>query len=175
MSVIGTWCQICGAPVQHDHCVEADGMFEIYRGDGQDECKPAVNFGNEHRWLRDAVGLCLNAGQTPATIEGLVHDGTFEAADGSRIADGMVWDGLDDRAALHKACWELAAKPESWSALESLVYPQDFTSYYGQLFEFAALIRDGKGWMLADPTEASNDGRKNRERILAVLKSQKLR
>src|SRR4051812_1988922 len=107
MGVFSTYCQICGLPVQHDHYVAADGIFYIWRGDGDYGSEPAFAFGPEHAWLRDAVGLRLDDTDPDVIIEGLVHDGVF-ADYGS---DGFVMDGVDDRAALHRACWVLAGQP----------------------------------------------------------------
>lgn len=175
MAVIGSWCQICGIPVQQDHYVELDGMLGIYRGDGHDSFTPAVCFGSEHRWLREAVGLRINTSQSPPIITGLVHDGAFESPDESRQPNGFVWDGLDERAALHEACWTLAGKPECWTALADPAPTQYLRPYQGQLFDFAALVREQNGWMIVDPREPSADGQRNHDRILGLLRTIKQR
>ncbi len=93
MGVLSTYCQICGLPVQQDHYValEDEGYFRIWRGDGDDGCRPAVTFGPEHSWLREAVGLRLDDRVADVTIEGLVHDGIFEGSG----SDDFVMDGID--------------------------------------------------------------------------------
>src|SRR5688572_19792914 len=105
MGVSASYCQICGIPVQQDHYVPMGGMFAIYRGDASDDdCQPVIPFGREHVWLKRAVAVAVRDGQAPAVVHGEIHDGYID--DGS-IRDGMVWEGFDDRAALHEACWEI--------------------------------------------------------------------
>lgn len=163
---MATYCQICGIPVQQDHYVPRGGMLGIYRGGGGDGevVEPLVKFGKEHKWLKDAVGLALDDGSDPAVIEGEVHDGGFDGDD----EDGLVMDGIEDRAALHRRCWEIAGKPESWEEIEGLNLP-DFESYREQLFEFKRFIDDGHGWMLVDPAGSTPDAKKNRQRIQKLL------
>jgi hypothetical protein len=164
MGVVGTFCQICGVATQHDHYVPMDGMFGIYRGgSGHEVCAPLVAFGPEHAWLKEAVGLRLRADQEPPILEGEIHDGRFEDSDED---DARVWDGIDERAALHKACWELAERPEVWKGARG---DETLTSYQQQLFEFGKLVEDGLGWMLADPRSTSPEGRRNAERIRRLL------
>ena len=115
MGVTGTSCQICNMPVQQDHYIPANGMFMIYRGVPIDrDTEPIFPFGPEHEWLKQAVALRVSPGDEPQVLEGEIHDGWLEGPDGE---DGvMVWDGVDERAALHSACWTLAGKPE-WADL----------------------------------------------------------
>lgn len=168
MGVFSTYCQICGLPVQHDHYVpEEDSPYLlIWRGDGDDEEAPAFMFGPEHAWLRRAVGLRLSVSDAPVVIEGLVHDGVFEGSG----SDDFVMDGIDDRAALHRFCWEVAGEPDSWEPLSYLEPPAEQWLYRQQLFEFVAFAADGFGWMLVDPAVESPDGLRSRERIVGLLR-----
>src|ERR1043166_4552349 len=119
MGVFSTHCQICGLPVQQDHYVarEGEGYLRIWRGDGDDGFAPVVDFGAEHAWLRTAVGLRLDDSHPDVVIEGAVHDGTFDGH------GDFVMDGVDDRAALHRACWDLAGRPDPWEPLSDLAPP----------------------------------------------------
>ena len=168
MGVMATYCQICGIPVHQDHYVPAPGgMMGIYRGGGDGEVvAPAIPFGDEHAWLKDAVGLALDGGED--VIEGEVHDGGFQDEDGEDIDDSLVMDGVEDRAALHRRCWELAGKPESYDELEDVRMP-DFETYREQLFDFKRFVADGNGWMLVDPAGKTPDAKKNRQRISKAL------
>ncbi|MEQ1508412.1 MAG: hypothetical protein ABMB14_39645, partial [Myxococcota bacterium] len=153
MGVLGTNCQICGLPVQHDHYVPTDGwMLGIWRGPGTTHCASAVAFGPEHDWLLDAVALRLGDRGEPAVVEGRVQDGVIRGLDGGSLPDGFVCDGVDERAAVHRACWRIAGAPASWAALAPRVVAGaddvDLAPYCGQLFELAALVEDGHGWML---------------------------
>jgi hypothetical protein len=171
VGVLGTWCQICGIPVQQDHYVELDGMFGIYRGgESHEVCAPALPFAEEHEWLKDAVALRLSDAQDPVILEGRIHDGAVEKIDGDSYDDGMVMDGIEERAALHRACWELAGRPDSWDKLGPRRKQEGLEIYQEQLFEFAGLVKDGKGWMLVDPRSDSDEARRNRVRIEALLK-----
>jgi hypothetical protein len=58
------------------------------------------------------VAVAVRDGQAPAVVHGEIHDGHV---DDRSIRDSMVWDGFDERAALHEVCWELAGKPERWT------------------------------------------------------------
>ena len=167
MGVFSTYCQICGLPVQQDHYVSLpnEEYFRIWRGDGHDGCEPVITFGPEHSWLRRAVGLRLYDDEPQVVIEGLVHDGVFEGSG----SDDFVMDGLDDRAALHRACWELAGQPDTWQALSHLEPPAAEAKYRQQLFDFGAFVADGHGWMLVDPAGDSTDGRQSLQRIEALL------
>jgi hypothetical protein len=163
MRVMGTTCQICGMPVQHDHYVPANGMSGIYRG-ASGEFQPLFHFGREHDWLRKAVALRLADDEKPQILEGEVHDGALE----SRNQTTVVLGGIDERAALHRICWELAGKRE-WKNLKNVHPAEDLKPYMHQLFDFTALQSDQKGWMLVDPTLDTPDGQRNKARILKNL------
>ncbi len=167
MGVFSTYCQVCGLPVQHDHYVARpdEAYLRIWRGDGDDDCPPAVPFGSEHAWLRRAVGLRLDDHAPDVIIEGFVHDGEFEGSG----SDDFVMDGIDDRAALHHACWDMAGRPDSWEPLAGLAPPSEHSRYRQQLFEFGAFIADGHGWMLVDPAADSPGGIRSRRRIADLL------
>jgi hypothetical protein len=167
MGVFSTYCQICGLPVQQDHYVPQGGgdYFYIWRGDGDDECDPVVDFGPEHSWLRRGIGLRLDDRSPEVTIEGFVHDGMFEGSG----SDDFVMDGLDDRAALHRVCWDLAGRPDCWEPLSALEPPAAQARYRQQLFDFETFIADGHGWMLVDPDEQSSDGLRSRQRITDLV------
>jgi hypothetical protein len=162
MGVTATYCQLCGLPVQHDHYVPLEGgMLGIFRGGESDQFTPVVAFGPDHEWLRDAVGLRLDAEQEPPLISGAVHDGEFD----DRGPDGFVWDGLDQRAALHRLCFVAAGKPDRWPMNTKIVPPLNLEPYQQQLFDFAALVKDGLGWALVDPRRPTDEGRRSRERV----------
>jgi hypothetical protein len=166
---MSTYCQICGLPVQHDHYVpiESGRYLYIWRGDGDDEYDPAVALGPENDWLRRVIALRLEDGEAdPPAPGGVVHDGLFEGAE----AESYVMEGVYDRAALHEACWTLAGRPSSFEALEHAEPPESEERYRAQLFEFEAFIADGHGWMLVDPNADSPEGRRSRERIIALLR-----
>ena len=167
MGVLSTYCQICGLPVQQDHYValEGEGYLRIWRGDGNDGCEPVIALGPEHAWLRRAVGLRLDDSAPEVTIEGLVHDGVFEGSG----SDDFVMDGVDDRAALHRVCWDMAGRPDTWEPLSDLEPPAAEFRYRQQLFEFEEFVADGHGWMLVDPAAENPDGRRNRQRIVGLL------
>jgi len=164
MGVTASYCQVCGIPVQQDHYVPMGGMFAIYRGEPEDgHCEPAVPFGGEHGWLKRAVAVAVRDGQAPAVAHGEIHDGYLEG-----LEDGMVWDGFDERAALHEACWEMAGKPERWTR-QWTIDGSALEKYCEQLFEFEQLVADGLGWMIVDPRFDSADAQKNRARIVDLL------
>ncbi len=167
MGVIGTYCQICCVAVQHTHYVRLAGeMHGIYRGaDKSKQFEPAVAFGSEHDWLCQAVGLRCSAEVEPAAIFGAVDDGWFEGDDDSRC----VGSGREERAALHRCCWDLARKPQIWDRVEGEAGGPDVAPYQGQLFDFAQLIADRKGWMLVDPRLDSPEAQRNRARILKLV------
>uniref|UniRef100_A0A0G4F5I4 Uncharacterized protein n=1 Tax=Chromera velia CCMP2878 TaxID=1169474 RepID=A0A0G4F5I4_9ALVE len=83
MGVFGTFCQICGLPVQHTCYVSIDGgpegVMRIYRGDPQDEepeAPPPVPFLLEHAWLCEAVALSPDPTRPP--VPGTVQDGDLK-------------------------------------------------------------------------------------------------
>ena len=170
MGVMGSYCIVCGMPTQHDHYVpnESGGYLDIYRA--YNRPPNAFPFGPEHDWLLAAVALASSSGEPP--LFGTVEDGTLTASDADEyrfVADGR--DYCDDYAVLHQRCWELAGKPPLAEALLHLQLTFEATLvnlYQQQLFDFAGLSADGKGWMLLDPL--SEAGARNRERIEAQLK-----
>jgi hypothetical protein len=119
MGVLSTYCQICGLPVQQDHYVPAKdgGYFHIWRGDGDDACPPAVDFGPERAWLRDAVGraalhrVCWDmagrpdawaplADLQPPAAQERYRQQLFEFGEfGEFVADGHGWMLADPAAA----------------------------------------------------------------------------
>jgi hypothetical protein len=168
MGVMATYCQLCGLPVQHDHYVPKGGMFEIYRSDsrerGPDGPEPVFAFGPEHDWLHQAVALALDPDAEPALLEGAVTDGWLRTNDDAD-EQAMVLDGIDDWAALHRACYELAQQPPWWSPGTDLGEIAALVPYREQLFDFAALRRDGLDWMLTDPRGESHASQRSRRRI----------
>jgi hypothetical protein len=176
MGVFASYCQVCALPVQHDHYVPMNGMYYINRGKPEDP-NFVVRFGPEHAWLKDALALRLNEEQEPILLEGEIHDGGIERpsgeGDGEEAAydfeDAFVADGVEERAALHRVCWELAGKPQTWAHPSELEAPAELRPYRHQLFQFKELMEAGSGWMLVDPRLDSADGRRSRERILALL------
>lgn len=171
MGVTGTFCQVCGLPAQHDHYVPQPGeLLGIYRGGAEPSpWTPLLAFGPEHAWLERAVGLALREGHTPAVVRGRCSDGALEDEDGSPLADGSVADGVDERAALHEACWRLAGEPPAWDALAPRLRPHGLEKYHEQSFELEALLADGQAWTLVDPELDAPGGRRSRERIVGLL------
>lgn len=173
MGVSATYCQICHLPVQHDHYVpmkhplgeDVDDLWAIYRGDPHSNS--AFPFGRDHAWLKEAVALRVDPAAQPQVVEGEVHDGALELPGGGFCFVGDGYMGWDGRVPYHKACWEIAGKPE-WSGLQGLL--DDGLFPYGkQLFDFVALEKDGRGWMLVDPRLDTAEGRRSRERIQQLL------
>lgn len=155
MSVMATYCQICGMPVHWDHYVpRSNGLLAIFRG-GRAETS-LVPFGPEHEWLKRAVGVRTCDDQEPEIVRGEVHDGGFEHE------DGFTGTGVEDRAALHEVCWNFAERPDAWDRSEE-PFPE-FQAYRRPLFDFATFLRDGHGWLLSDPRSAA--GRRARQRLL---------
>lgn len=158
MGVIGTFCQLCALPTQHDHYVRTPGdqMMEIYRGGQNVGVDRHFRFGAEHEWLTDAVGIRAEG----APSRGAASDGM--------IGDLFVAEGAEDGVALHAFCYTLMGEPKSRTEVVrtqgthrwALVEP-----YQQQLFEFHFLREQGLAWMLADPR---NDSR-SRQRIEALL------
>ena len=168
MAVIGTYCEICGLPVQLDHYVPMpDGGFWIWRDDGSDHCDPVIAFGAEHDWLSRAVALRWDETLPEPVIEGTVHDGYLEGADGEGAG---VFPDIDDRGAAHHACWQLADRPDSWQSLANMPTSMALEKYQQQLFDFQAFADDGHAWMLTDPDTDTPDGRRSRQRILDLLR-----
>jgi hypothetical protein len=168
MGVTATYCQLCGLPVNHDHYIPWDGIFRIYNGDPQ-EGSAAVDFGPEHEWLKRAVAVATHSAQTPAVVRGEIHNGSIDSID-EPINDGFVWDGLDERAALHEVCWHLAGERPRWTLAWEPDASTPIEQFQEQLFDFAELVAAGQGWMLVDPRLESPDGLRNRERIAHLLK-----
>ncbi len=167
MGVFASYCQVCGLPVHHDHYVpmEEQDRYTIYRGEADYES--AVSFGPEHTWLKAAVAVRIDESQSPNVLFGEIHDGDIETKNCSANKDDHdVGDGIGDRAALHQVCWEMADKPELWN--EDMEYREwpEIKAYQQQLFDFESFIEDGKAWMLVDPRLSSEEGERNRKRIL---------
>lgn len=113
MAVIGTYCEICGLPVQLDHYVDnpAGGLW-IWR-EGADYCEPAIAFGPGHAWLSRAVALCSDQALATLPMAGTVHDGYLYLGgaghdDGSPALGVNVFPGVGGWSAAHHACWRLA-------------------------------------------------------------------
>lgn len=164
MGVMGTYCQLCGMPVQHDHYVktERENYYAIYRQTNH----PAGHFplGPEHAWLLEA--MAIGDGQAH---QGLCEDGYIRTAQGNRCE---VMDGYEEYSALHKACWEILGKPTDTGAVYFFGQRHDQLyrrQYHRQLFDFEKLVVDQRGWMLVDPN--SEAGQANRERILAIAQA----
>jgi hypothetical protein len=169
MGVHGTFCQLCGLPVQHDHYVRTAGtMLKIYRGarpngghtwEGNERPFP---FTPEHAWLKQAVVLPWDEERV---IRGPVEDGAIQDERGESV---LVFEGGEDGLTFHEACWELQGRPGStgpavrangthaWALLEP---------YHEQLFDFDGLEGDGKSWTLADPRRDP----RSRARVEAML------
>ena len=169
MGVLGTFCQLCGLPTQHDHYVsDAGGQgFKIYRGSAPDgghiwgpEERPFL-FGPEHAWLKDAIVLPWGKEHV---LRGPIEDGAIDDK-GDRV---FVAEGSDDGLAFHHACWVLQGSPPQANTAarsEGVHGWALLTAYHQQLFDFAGLKADGKAWMLADPTTDE----RSRARIEALL------
>jgi hypothetical protein len=174
VAVIGTYCEICGLPVQLDHYVPSPaGGLWIWR-EGADYCEPVIAFGPGHAWLSRAVALCLDQALPAMPMAGTVHDGVLylggrdrEAGNGVSVS---VFPGIDDWIAAHYACWQLAGRPGSWHPRADVPGPEGLEEYQQQLFEFRQFIDDGHEWMLADPDTDTPDGRLSRQRILDLLR-----
>jgi hypothetical protein len=175
MGVFGTYCQLCGLPVQHDHYVgQPDGMLRIYRGSsagGGHEWTPGDDvfaFTDGHAWLRDAVALPFDAGEI---LRGSVEDGVL--VDAKSGTDAFVGDGMDDAAAFHAFCWELMGAPpiadDAFAGAETPGVAQ-VAPYQQQLFEFQRFRDDGHGELLNDP-RSSAASRARIQGILDVIKT----
>lgn len=166
---MGTSCQLCGMPVQHDHYVGRGehGLIGIYRGNGHSTHASVFPFGPEHEWLKRAVAVPAEGDEPVAA--GWVEDGALQDQDGEAH---LVMDGYDDYGAFHEACWRLAGEAQTCESLRALSYQHELTylkSYQGQLFDFEALKRDERDWMLVDPY--SLDGQRNRARIEGLIRT----
>jgi hypothetical protein len=172
MGVIGTSCQLCNLPVNHDHYVPSEslGMLKIYRsrspagGHDWEPGERVVQFTAEHAWLCDAVAL-LHDGRV---VAGPVEDGGLDAEGKSYYVDDA-----DDGYAYHRVCHELVGG-ERVTSIHTHAWAQVQT-YAGQLFEYQDLIDHGKAWMLVDPRTDSDDGRRSRARIAAIREQARLR
>lgn len=177
MGVIGTFCQLCGLPVQHDHYVPSDrGYLNIYRGarpggghDWESESRKPFPLGPGQAWLADAVSVARFG---RGVKRGAVEDGFLHA--GPDDADPvMVWSGGDEDAlAFHHWCWEAMGTPDTGDACVSAVglLPYSFVArYHGQLFDLRALEADGKGWLAEDP-RTSPRSRARIERLLELAR-----
>ena len=175
MAVMGTYCGICGLPVQLDHYVDnpAGGLWVWREGAGY--CEPVIAFGPGHAWLSRAVALCSDETLPTMPMAGTVHDGYLYLGGAARDDGGYragvgVFPGIDDWSAAHRACWQLAGQPGNWQPLAGVPAPAGLEEYQEQLFDFQALIDDGHEWMLADPDADTPDGRRSRQRILGLLR-----
>lgn len=81
-------------------------------------------------------------------------------------------DGVGERCGVHERCWELAGKcefedikgiaqGESWQELEK--------KYHAQLFDFQRMREKDEAWMIVDPETGSEEGQRNKARILQML------
>lgn len=165
MGVTGTYCLVCGLPVQHDHYVptEREHFFAIYRHDNQPHGH--FPFGPEHDWLLQAVGVS----ERDEPLFGRCEDGVL----GNSEQEGyFVGDGWEDACAFHVYCWEGAGQPRHYGQVAPF---QEHTQmaiakpYQGQLFDFFQCSADGNSWILQDPN--TEDGQQSRDRIDAILKS----
>ncbi len=165
MGVLGSFCRVCGLPMQHDHFVPAGGMLKIYRGsspNGGHTWAPGervVQFGPEHAWLADAIAITNS--EAPRVVAGRIEDG--------RLTSGQeqIFVGYDEAFAVHRFCWTQIGSPQSYRAAVTAQGILEYARaevYQGQLFEFGMLNDHGKGWMLVDPTVNA----RNRQRIDAL-------
>jgi hypothetical protein len=171
MGVSGTFCHICGIAVQHQHYVASEGgdHWLIYRRENS-SCAPAFEIKPEHAWLLRAVAVNLNGEEDP--VQGTVEDGALTAHnDASRIV--YVDDEMDDWAAVHEYCWE-ASRHELLPTAPQLHRNLLLHRYQQQLFDFAKLIEDGYGYMLADPGTDARNGARIAELVEAARRQQQL-
>lgn len=155
MGVMGSWCQLCGLPVQHDHYVatEVRDRWNIYRHTPP-SCAPAFAILPEHAWLLDAV--YLGDGE-PAF--GLVEDGA--------LGEHFVEDGC----VVHRFCWELAGSPLEDPLLKvtpGLHEWQLLAGYHEQLFAFERFLADGNGELLLPSRERVEGMIAEGRRVLAL-------
>ena len=177
MGVMGTYCRVCGLPVQHDHYVQQSGGggFKIYRGGEADgghtwaADESPVRFGPQHQWLQKAVAVSRD--DDGEVFTGVAHDGVV--TDAERGETTFVGNGDEDAWVFHLACWQLIGSPSGIApeAIARNTHEWSMVSpYAGQLFDFAALLDDGKGWMLDDPSGSE----RSRARIEASIAATKL-
>eukprot|EP00303_Exanthemachrysis_gayraliae_P008081 CAMPEP_0206006290 /NCGR_PEP_ID=MMETSP1464-20131121/5087_1 /ASSEMBLY_ACC=CAM_ASM_001124 /TAXON_ID=119497 /ORGANISM="Exanthemachrysis gayraliae, Strain RCC1523" /LENGTH=178 /DNA_ID=CAMNT_0053379757 /DNA_START=1 /DNA_END=537 /DNA_ORIENTATION=- len=146
-------------------------VYRIYRGPESGLDPPPCLAGPGAQWLLDVVALRHQPSEEPQVLRGLqgVQDGDLVLEDGA-VVDLELGDG--DRLGLHERCWRLAGSGEAaavgrvagtraWRELEG--------TYHSQLFDLARLERDGNAWMLADPGLDTEDGARNRARILSLV------
>lgn len=166
MGVMGSYCQLCRLPLQHDHYVpdpDGGGGLAIYRG-RDPKGAPAMRLTRDHEWLADAVALPWVAGRP---LAGAVEDGVLvDATSGTKL---LVMAGDEDGLALHRRCWEMLGSPAAAGDAAPLVGrgthgAAQIEPYLGQLFELADFVAHGAAWMLDDPRAAP----KSRERIDAI-------
>ncbi len=168
MGVHATFCQICGLPVQHDHYVatERENFWKIYRQDNRPDGH--FDFGPEHDWLLRGVAVIDD--RDP--VFGTCCDGALVQTNGDPEEEEGCWvgDGFDEYMAFHQYCWETAGKP---GRCEQVLHHKRNSEwillgkYQQQLFDFGALVQDGLGWMLLDPT--SPEGQQSKARIARIL------
>jgi hypothetical protein len=174
MGVIGTSCQLCKLPLNHDHYVTSPslGLLKIYRTSadaGGHDWQPderVVHFAPEHAWLCDAVAMSRIDG---SVVAGVVEDGGLDERNGEGL---FVGSGDDDGFAFHRYCYELTGSPTTLDTLVTSHHSHGWAlleTYNGQLFDLRALVDHGKAWMLVDPHGDSPDARRSRARIAAIL------
>eukprot|EP00747_Dinoflagellata_sp_TGD_P194740 gnl/TRDRNA2_/TRDRNA2_62512_c0_seq1.p1 gnl/TRDRNA2_/TRDRNA2_62512_c0~~gnl/TRDRNA2_/TRDRNA2_62512_c0_seq1.p1 ORF type:complete len:307 (-),score=51.06 gnl/TRDRNA2_/TRDRNA2_62512_c0_seq1:266-1186(-) len=182
MGVFGTFCQICGMPLQHNCFIpdpsdagadEQCRRYLIYRGSqgGGTVSAPAFISMTLHAWLLDVVALRHHEAEEPQVYRCRhgVQDGDIKLEDG-RTIDLELGDG--DRFGIHERCWQLAGYAEradlafikcsvGWRQLES--------RFHAQLFDFERLLAEGSAWMLADPGLDTEEASQNRTRIEGLI------
>lgn len=169
MAVIGTYCQICGLPVQHTHYVPTGdpNFLEIYSNAADSsQVEPVLKFGPQNEWLRAGVTLPLSKDPSQPPHHGNFSEGTLEL--GKEVY--FVGNGLSDLAALHEACWSLAGKPSELDPIRHLRYSHAWATisrYHEQLFDFQSFVDDQKAWMLEDPVSSA----KSKKRIQDIIES----
>lgn len=175
MGVFGSFCQICGMPLQHNCYVRDPNdarLARIYRGpESQGMDPPPFLDPVAHAWLLHVVALRTSPSEEPQvyTTRAGVQDGDLTLEDGQTV-DVELGDG--DRFGLHDCCWRLAgcverdvlvhiANGEAWKDIQA--------KFHAQLFDFERLVEEGCAWMLACPDAQTGDGRRNRVRIETIL------
>ena len=163
MGVMGTWCQLCGLPVQHDHYVP-DGSghgLKIYRQGSEDgghqweDNEKPMKFGPEHQWLKDAVAIARDDDDGPAVLHGVAQDGNFEDANGEDSV--FVANGDEDAYVFHAVCWKAMGKPAPVEPEQIANRTHRFSlqgPYQQQLFDVRTFVDDGKAWAFAEMVES---------------------